>query len=124
MAKWGQFLRNKSRRGDASQTEETQSSSAYGELGRLLRETREEKRITLDQIEKHTRIRQKYILALEEGRYEELPTPGHIHGFLRNYALRLGLDMEEVEALYAKDRAAHRRFEPRIFHPKNIKHHI
>ena len=121
MAKWGQFLRRrkKSKR-DAGQTQETQSSTAYGELGRLLRETREERGISLDEIEEHTRIRSKYVLALEEGRYDELPTPGHIHGFLRNYALSLGLDMEEVEALYAKDRAAHRRFEPRIFHPKNI----
>jgi cytoskeletal protein RodZ len=89
-------------------------------LGQLLRETREEKRIPLDSIEAQTRIRQKYILALEEGRYDELPTPGHIHGFLRNYATCLGLDMDEVEALYTKDRAAHRRFEPSVFHPKNI----
>jgi len=94
--------------------------SAFGELGQLLRETREEKRISLDSIEAQTRIRQKYILALEEGRYDELPTPGHIHGFLRNYATCLGLDMDEVETLYAKDRVAHRRFEPSIFHPKNI----
>jgi cytoskeletal protein RodZ len=43
-----------------------------------------------------------------------------VHGFLRNYALSLGLDIDEIEALYARDRAAHRRFEPRIFHPQNI----
>jgi cytoskeletal protein RodZ len=89
-------------------------------LGQLLRETREEKKIPLDDIEVRTRIRQRYILALEEGRYDELPTPGHIHGFLRNYATCLGLDMEEVETLLSKDRAAHRRFEPSVFHPKNI----
>jgi cytoskeletal protein RodZ len=122
MGKWGQFWRRKrtSRQEDAAQSPETHSRSAHGELGRLLRETREEKGIPLEAIEVQTRIRQKYILALEEGRYDDLPTPGHIHGFLRNYALCLGLDMKEVEALYAKDRSAHQRFEPNIFHPKNI----
>jgi cytoskeletal protein RodZ len=122
MGKWGQFWRRKksSRQEDAAQSPETQARPALGELGRLLRETREEKEIALEDIETQTRIRQKYILALEEGRYDELPTPGHIHGFLRNYAICLGLDMAEVEALYARDRAAHRRFEPNVFHPKSI----
>ena len=91
-----------------------------GELGQLLRATREEKGITLEQVEGSTRIRPKYLAALEEEDYDELPTPGHVHGFLRNYALYLGLDLAEVEALYAKDQKAHRLFEPRIFHPKNI----
>lgn len=121
MGKLGQWVRK------TDQTSEQEEEAPFpevpatrGELGVLLRQTREEKRVSLEQIEEHTRIRQKYLLALEEGRYEDLPTPGHIHGFLRNYARYLGLDMEEVEALYARDRAAHRRFEPRIFHPQNI----
>jgi cytoskeleton protein RodZ len=94
--------------------------AAHGELGDVLQQAREAQRLTLEQVEQETRIRQKYLMALEQGQYDELPTPGHIHGFLRNYARYLDLDMAEVEALYARDRAAHRRFEPRIFHPKNI----
>ncbi len=90
------------------------------ELGQLLRETREEKGMTLEEVEELTRIRLKYLQALEEGDYDALPTPGHVHGFLRSYALCLGLDWEEVQALLAQDRKAHRRFEPKIFHPKNI----
>jgi cytoskeleton protein RodZ len=121
MGKLGQWVRK------TDQTSEQEEEISFpevqatrGELGALLRQTREEKRISLEQIEEHTRIRRKYLLALEEASYDDLPTPGHVHGFLRNYARYLDLDMEEVETLYARDRAAHRRFEPRIFHPKNI----
>jgi cytoskeletal protein RodZ len=91
-----------------------------GELGELLRHTREEKGISLEKAEEATRIRQKYLVALEEGQYDVLPTPGHIPGFLRNYARYLGLDVKEVEALYDRETSGHRFFEPGIFHPKDI----
>lgn len=123
MGKLGQFLR-RGRQGDTAEGNDPQEGTSpdvpLSDLGQLLRNARTEKRVTLDVAEQETRIRQKYLLALEEGRYDDLPTPGHIHGFLRNYALYLGLDVKEVEALYAKDRAGHRVFEPGIFHPKNI----
>lgn len=120
MGKWFQFLHKRGTPASASTTAQPDSTKPLSDLGQLLRQAREDQRISLEALEQETRIRQKYILALEEGRYDELPTPGHIHGFMRNYALCLGLDMQEVEELYAKDRGAHHRFEPRIFHPKNI----
>ena len=91
-----------------------------GELGRLLRETREEKGLTLEEVEQHTRIRAKFLAALEGGNYDQLPTPGHVHGFLRNYTVYLGLDWGEVQALYDDETSSHRLFEPGIFHPKDI----
>ena len=128
MGRLGQILRKTDdkpgKAGEASKgtTEAGQerASANTSKLGLLLRETREEKRIGLEQVESATRIRQKFLHALEEGNYDQLPTPGHVQGFLRNYALYLGLDLEEVEALYAADRAGHRRFEPKIFQPKDI----
>jgi cytoskeletal protein RodZ len=121
MAKWGQFLRKKGQSApDQTGAEGTEAHAAQGEVGQLLRQRREEVGISLEEIETQTRIRVKYLLALEEARYDDLPTPGHVHGFLRNYAQCLGLDMEEVEALYARDRAARPGFVPRIFHPQNI----
>jgi len=91
-----------------------------GELGQLLRQTREEKGITLEQIEKTTRIRQRYLVALEEGNYGLLPTPGHIQGFLRNYAVHIGLDWNEVQGLYGKEASSRHSTDPGIFHPKDI----
>ncbi len=88
-------------------------------VGQLLWETREARRLTLEQVENEIRIRPKYLAALETGKYDELPTPGHIHGFLRNYAIFLELDWQEVEAMYAQEQP-HRHFDPGIFHPKDI----
>ena len=91
-----------------------------GELGQLLRETRKEKGLTLQEVEEQTRIRAKFIRALEDEKYDDLPTPGHVSGFLRNYALFLGLDVDEVRALYAQESSNRGLFDPGIFHPKDI----
>lgn len=91
-----------------------------GELGQLLRETREARGITLEEVEASTRIRAKFVRALEEAEYDKLPTPGHVSGFLRNYVLYLGLDVDEVRAMYDKETASRNLFLPGIFHPKDI----
>jgi cytoskeleton protein RodZ len=90
-----------------------------GELGQLLRQTREEKGIDLEKVSHETRIRVRFLEALEQENYDELPTPGHVHGFLRNYALYLGLDLEEVQALYDAENNESR-LVPGIFRPKDI----
>lgn len=66
------------------------------ELGQWLREAREAKGLSLAQVEEATRIRQKYLAALESGRREELPGDVPTRGFLRNYALYLGLNPDEA----------------------------
>jgi cytoskeleton protein RodZ len=91
-----------------------------GELGQLLRETREEKGFSPEDVEEQTRIRARFVRALEDGNYDELPTPGHVSGFMRNYALFLGLDVGEVRALFAKESNSRGLFDPGIFHPKDI----
>jgi cytoskeleton protein RodZ len=90
-----------------------------GELGQLLCQTREEKGLDLDRVANETRIRVQFLEALEQENYDELPTPGHVHGFLRNYALYLGLDLNEVQALYEAENQENR-FVPGIFRPKDI----
>jgi len=74
-----------------------------GKLGELLRETRQGKGVSLAEVEKVTKIRQKYLEALEEGDYPRLPGEVFVKGFLRNYALYLGLDPGEVMALYKEE---------------------
>jgi len=71
-----------------------------GQLGDLLREAREAKGISLEQVEKTTNIRTKLLQALEQEAYEELPAPVFVKGFLRNFARALGLDPDQVVALY------------------------
>ena len=71
-----------------------------GDLGQLLREAREQKGVSLEKVEEATRIRQKFLQALEEGNYGALPAEAYVTGFLRTYAVYLELDPEELIALY------------------------
>jgi cytoskeletal protein RodZ len=73
------------------------------ELGRLLSEARAAKGASLAEVEARTRIRQKYVEALESGSFADLPRGAVARGFLRSYADYLGLDADEVLALYAKE---------------------
>ncbi|MFQ5401387.1 MAG: helix-turn-helix domain-containing protein [Anaerolineae bacterium] len=66
------------------------------ELGHILREARENRGLTLAEVEKQTRIRVKFLEALESGNYAKLPTPAHVRGFLRNYARFLDLDPQPL----------------------------
>ena len=70
------------------------------ELGQLLRETRESKEITLAEAEARTRIRQKFIAAMEAEDWNALPGEVAARGFLRNYSAFLGLDEAHVFQLY------------------------
>ncbi|HOR00247.1 MAG TPA: DUF4115 domain-containing protein [Anaerolineae bacterium] len=67
-----------------------------GELGERLRQAREAKGLTLEQVEEITKIRRRYLQALEEEDFGQLPGEVFVRGFLRNYALALGLDAEEI----------------------------
>ncbi len=70
------------------------------EVGQRLAEARESRNITLKRAEQDTRIRLKYLMAMEAGDFEALPNPVVARGFLRSYARYLGLDPEPlVEAL-------------------------
>lgn len=71
-----------------------------GELGDLLRKTREEKGLSLVQAEEATRIRHAYLQALEEEAFDRLPAAVYVKGFLKNYALFLGLDASTTLELY------------------------
>jgi cytoskeleton protein RodZ len=75
-------------------------------LGEWLRQRREELGISLEQAQAETRIRVRYLKALEGGEYESLPDPVVSRGFLRNYATYLGLDVQEASRLYAQKVAA------------------
>ena len=85
-------------RGDGgSQTvsieESGQTVSQAEILGQRLREAREAKELTLDETERATRIRARFLDALERGDYSAM-TPVQAQGFLRNYARFLGLDLD------------------------------
>ncbi len=71
-----------------------------GSIGEILRSTREAKGITLEQAEEDTKIRKRYLQALEDGDYDIIPGRVYAKGFLRNYATYLGLNQEEIMMEY------------------------
>jgi len=70
------------------------------ELGELLRKTRQEKRLSLEQAEEATKIRIAYLEALEQEQFDQLPGRIYVRGFLKNYAQFLGLDVQQALSLY------------------------
>ncbi len=84
-------------------------------LGEVLRAQRERKKITLDQAADDTKIRERFLRALEDGDYESLPGAVYTKGFLSNYAEYLDLPPARLVGLYRSERPAAeapRRFEP------------
>jgi len=61
-------------------------------MGEVLREARYRQTVSLEQAEAYTKVRKKYLIALEEDDYAELPSPVYARGFLQIYAEFLGID--------------------------------
>src|SRR5215208_4342816 len=76
------------------------------EIGDQLRETRMRNRIDITEVEAATKIRAKYLRALENEEWELLPGPTFVKTFLRTYADYLGLDarnlVEEYRSRYER----------------------
>lgn len=69
-------------------------------LGEVLRAEREARGLSLADAERGTRIRQKYLTALEDDNPAALPGPTYARGFVRNYAAYLEIDVNEALELY------------------------
>lgn len=81
---------------------------------------RERKGVDLYRAERDTKIRAKYLAALERGDWKELPGAVYTKGFLRNYALYLGLDAEEVVGQWRRERGDAAAQQPSIVVPRPI----
>src|ERR1035437_1533968 len=66
-------------------------------VGDRLRDARENRGVDLYRVERDTKIRSKYLAALEDGEFSDLPGDVYARGFLRNYASYLGLDPDDIE---------------------------
>ena len=65
-------------------------------IGEDLKNAREERGISLREAEESTKIRIKYLMALETEDFEEIPGRVYVIGFLRTYAKYLGMNAEEM----------------------------
>ena len=67
-----------------------------GDVAAELYVARLQRGVELSDVSTKLRIHYKYLLAIEEGRYGDLPGPAYVIGFLRSYAAYLGLDAADL----------------------------
>lgn len=72
-------------------------------VGSVLRKARDRRRIELSEVEAATRIRVRFLRAIENEEWDELPEGVYTRGFIRTYASFLGLDGERLAEDYRRD---------------------
>jgi cytoskeletal protein RodZ len=70
------------------------------EIGETLRERRMSMKIDVHEVEEKTKIRAKYLRALENEEYNLLPGEAYVKSFIRTYAEFLGLDSRALVDSY------------------------
>lgn len=71
-------------------------------VGSILQEARSAKKLTLAQAEQATKIRLKFLEAIERDDYSSLPSVSYAKGFVKNYSEYLGLDSRMVIAFFRR----------------------
>jgi hypothetical protein len=71
-----------------------------GELGITLSRARRARAITLEDVERDTRVSKRYLAALEDEDFSIFPAPVYARGFLRTYSRYLGLNPEELLRIF------------------------
>lgn len=92
-------------------------------IGQLLSKERQQKHLSLDEVAKKTRIRLKYLQALENNRFDQLPAAVFVKGYLKTYADLLGFDSQPLIALLRRDykESAKGKLVPREFIKKRVR---
>lgn len=67
-----------------------------GALGQRLRAARQARSLSIEEVAHATRIRVRYLAAIESGDYAALPSAAQARGFVRAYAVHLGLDPQPL----------------------------
>lgn len=77
------------------------------DFGSYLKHERELRGVPLDDIAESTKISVRFLRALEEGRFEDLPGEVFIKGFIRSYGQAIGSNVDELLAAYHESGAKH-----------------
>ncbi|MFP4336777.1 MAG: helix-turn-helix domain-containing protein [Halothece sp.] len=76
-------------------SQQEQQIEKLKELGSQIRQVREEKSVTIDEVATKTRIQARLLVAIEEGNLDSLPEPVYIKGLIKQFAETLGLNGAE-----------------------------
>lgn len=92
------------------------------ELGKILREARESRGLTIEQVEEATRIRHVFLEALEDERFADMPSDVYARGFLRTYARFLDLDAEALLETYRRQTGVSSPSVPKVLDEPLLRH--
>lgn len=91
-------------------------------LGERMKKLRDERRLSLSEISKGTKIQVKYLSYLEDGAYLKLPADVYVKGFLRSYSIFMGLNEISLIKQYEREKGIHKNIKKVVDdeHPKKI----
>ncbi|MCR8845519.1 helix-turn-helix domain-containing protein [Paenibacillus sp. SC116] len=95
------------------------------ELGQMLKEARLEKGLSLDDVQEATKIRRRYLEAIEEGDYNVLPGTFYVRAFVKTYAETVGLNPDEILQYYRNTMPVEEQeqpVEPMIRNKRKVQH--
>ncbi|MFJ7747742.1 RodZ domain-containing protein [Peribacillus sp. NPDC097295] len=73
------------------------------ELGNRLKEAREAKGFTLDDLQELTKIQKRYLVGIEEGNYSMMPGKFYVRAFIKQYCEAVGLEPEDIFEEFKSD---------------------
>jgi len=72
-------------------------------ISEILADARIEKGYSLDEVVTTTKIKKQFLIAIEDGRYFDLPSESYALGFIKNYAMHVGVDKNKAAALFRRE---------------------
>lgn len=82
---------------------ENEQQNQNTEIGNKLRQARQAKGYTLDDLQQITKIQKRYLIAIEDEKFDELPGDFYVRAFVKQYANTVGLDGDELLKEYDDD---------------------
>jgi cytoskeletal protein RodZ len=82
------------------------------ELGNKLKKARQEKGMSLEELQQKTKIQKRYLEAIEAGNYSEMPGDFYARAFIKSYAEAVGLHSAELFEEHAEELPQPKRSEP------------
>ena len=72
-------------------------------IGEILREERQQHHLSIDKLAQKTRIKKKYLQALENNQFNQLPAATFVKGYIKIYSQMFGFDYQPLIALLRRD---------------------
>lgn len=77
-------------------------------LGERMKKNREDRRLSLQEVSKSTKIQVKYLEYLEDGEYAKLPADVYVKGFLRSYGIFMGMNEAMLIKQFEREKGIHK----------------